>query len=107
MNRKDREALQLAWVQARQGPNSRANQLDRMLAGGRTRRQVEEFAALHCQVENLHLRCDQLPPGWGSYCYGRDEQAVALLKRMRACGVSKWHPDPIKACEQAEKQVAT
>jgi len=30
-----------------------------------------------------------------------------LFKRMRACGVSKWHPDPIVACEAAEKAAGT
>jgi|SRR6516162_3305864 hypothetical protein len=107
MNKKDREALQLAMVQVRQGKDARGDQLDRMLKGGRSPQRVAEFAALHCQVVNLNLKPWQIPPGWGNYCRGRDDEGWALFKRMRACGVSKWHPDPIVACEAAEKAAGT
>jgi hypothetical protein len=38
-----------------------------------------------------------------------DEQsgyrAAALLRqRMERCGVSRWHPDPVAACEAAEAE---
>jgi hypothetical protein len=33
----------------------------------------------------------------------RGYRAAALLRRrMERCGVSRWHPDPIAACEAAE-----
>jgi hypothetical protein len=47
------------------------------------------------------LRPDQ--PGPASD--GR-QQAAHLLKRMLAAGVSKWHPDPLRAIERAEARRA-
>jgi hypothetical protein len=32
--------------------------------------------------------------------------ALALLERMKRCGVSRWHPDPVAACEEAERRAA-
>jgi hypothetical protein len=33
----------------------------------------------------------------------RGYRAAALLRqRMERCGVSRWHPNPIAACEAAE-----
>ena len=32
--------------------------------------------------------------------------AALLLQRMQRCGVSKWHPDHIAACEAAEAKAA-
>jgi hypothetical protein len=101
MNRKDREALQLAMAQAREGPDARGDQLDKMLAG-RPWFDVARFASAHCQCRALNLKPWELPPVWVGV--GDDAQVDQLWARMRACGVSKYHPDPIKACEQAEKQ---
>jgi hypothetical protein len=104
MRRIDREALELGMKLAREGPDARGEQLDRMLERGRTWEQVATFASMHCQCVNLRLKCDELPPAWGSYCVGRDDQAVALQKRMRRAGVSLFHPDPLAAIAAAEKR---
>jgi hypothetical protein len=31
------------------------------------------------------------------------DAALALLQRMQQCGVSRWHPDPVAACEAVER----
>ena len=104
MRTKDREALQLAMTMAREPPDGRGEQIDHMLEK-RDWFQVARFASAHCQCRALRLRPWELPPAWVEV--GDDPEAEKLWKRMRACGVSKYHPDPIKACEAAEKQVAT
>jgi hypothetical protein len=101
---KDREALQLAMVQARQGPDGRADQLDRMLER-RPWFEVARFAAAHCQCRALRLLPWQLPPVWVGV--GDDPQAEKLWERMQRAGISRYHPDPLAALEKAEKQVAT
>jgi hypothetical protein len=104
MNKRDREALQLAMVQARQGPDARGAQLDKMLER-RPWEFVAGFASFHCQMQRLHLRPWDAPP----CCTSIDDDdpdnapAVQLLKRMRKAGVSRWHPSPLEAVEAAEK----
>lgn len=31
-------------------------------------------------------------------------KAALLLQRLLAAGVSRWHPNPVAACEAAEKR---
>jgi len=78
-------------------------------------------AAQYMQASNLHLPPWQIPPAKinnpndpdeglredqpGNATDGRRE-AAALLKRMLALGVSKWHPDPLAAIEEAERSKA-
>jgi hypothetical protein len=103
MRKIDRAALELCMVRAREGPDARGDQLDRMLEG-RPWEDVAGFASFHCQIESLHLKPWEMPPCLGD-CdngNGRDEQAWALLKRMRKAGISRWHPDPLEACQKAE-----
>ena len=52
----------------------------------------------------LRLHPWEMPPCLGDLDNGsgRDEQAWALLKRMRKVGVSRWHPSPLEACQKAE-----
>jgi hypothetical protein len=101
MRTKDREALQLAMTMAREPPDGRGEQIDSMLKK-REWFYVARFASAHCQCRALRLRPWELPPVWVGV--GDDPQAEQLWKRMRACGVSRYHPDPIKACETAESR---
>jgi hypothetical protein len=80
-----------------------------------------KVAASCMQASNLHLPPWQISPAKiinpddpdeglredqpGNATDGRHEAAV-LLKRMLALGVSRWHPDPMRAIEEAEKQKA-
>src|SRR6516165_10822771 len=101
---KDREALQLAMVQAREGPDGRADQLDRMLQR-RPWFEVARFAAAHCQCRALKLLPWELPPVWSGV--GDDPEADKLWERMQRAGISRYHPDPMAALEKAEQQDAT
>ena len=76
---------------------------------------VAELCAYSCQVDNLLLKAWETPP-----CHAdekdfspdpecspaRNAEACALLRRMLAAGVSRWHPDPMKALEHAERKKA-
>ena len=110
MRKIDRAALELALQQTlAEKDQSRVEQVRSMLEG-RTRLEVSQFCSFHRQIAALKLRPWEMPPCLGDLDIngsGRDEQAMRLLKRMRHAGVSRWHPDPIKACEAAEKQAAT
>jgi hypothetical protein len=99
MMNKDNEALDLAMKMARQGPDERSNQLDRMLQR-RPWFEVARFAAAHCQCRALNLKPWQLPPVWVGV--GEDPQADKLWERMQRAGISRYDPDPIRACEAAE-----
>jgi hypothetical protein len=99
----DRDALKLSMEMARQGADARGEQLDRMLED-REWFEVARFASAHCQRRALNLKPWESPPVWVGV--GDDPHAEALWKRMRACGVSRYHPDPVRACEAAEKAAA-
>jgi len=108
MRKIDRDALELALQQTlAEKDQGRVEQVRSMLEG-RTRLEVSQFCSFHRQIERVNLRPWELPPCLGDYDggrgNGRDEQAWALLKRMRRAGVSRWHPSPIAACEAAEKR---
>jgi hypothetical protein len=102
MRKIDRDALKLAMIMAREGPDGRGDQIDRMLVN-RPWFEVARFAAAHCQRRALNLKPWELPPVWVGV--GHDPHGEALWKRMRACGISRYHPNPIVACEAAEKTV--
>jgi hypothetical protein len=103
MRKIDRAALELALEETlAEKDQGRVEQVQAMLRD-RARLEVMKFCSFHRQIEALHLKPWELPPCLGEYdATGRDEQAWQLLKRMRKAGVSRWHPSPIVACEQAE-----
>lgn len=67
-------------------------------------------AANHCQIEALglmpwqSLRCyptlSALDQPYGDP--GAKREGAELALRMQRCGVSRWHPDPVAACEATE-----
>jgi hypothetical protein len=107
----DRAAFELA-IELTRAEADRREQIDHMLADD-PRIEVGQFASYHRQVNALRLRPWEPPP-----CHINDadetlaqpEQpgdgkhaAARLLKQMLALGVSKWHPDPLAAIEQAKR----
>jgi hypothetical protein len=68
--------------------------------------EVAQFASYHCQMESLRLDSTDSPPCWiddpdnphpeGPWHWG-EREAAQLLKKMMSLGISKYHPDPIKA----------
>ena len=108
----DRAALTLAIEVTRNESAARRQQIDNFLA---TREwiYVATFCAGCAQSRSLRL-----PPWQPSPCFvgdmaaalaNTDEQsgyrAAALLRqRMERCGVSRWHPNPVAACEAAEAE---
>jgi hypothetical protein len=80
---------------------------------------VAIFCAELCQERALHLKPWENPPCViedpddpderlepdkpGPASDGR-RQAAALLKRMLAAGVSRYHPDPLRALEEVERR---
>jgi hypothetical protein len=115
MNKADEAALKLAISMARAEDKGRAEQIDHFLAS-RPWIEVAQFAAGHCQGLALNLPPWQSPPcdfhGDIEACVQDPDSspghrsAAQLLLWMQCCGVSKWHPDPVAACEAAEAKAA-
>jgi hypothetical protein len=78
---------------------------------------VGRFASYGCQMRALHLPPWATPPchllgdvdtvlARGDDGVRGDYVAVVFLKKMRALGISKWHPDPVAAIEAAKRDAA-
>jgi len=107
--------LELAIETARRESPARSRQIDSFLSS-RPWLDVAKFCAGCAQERSLRLDPWQPAP-----CYvGNMEaalnnmpdeprcgyRAAALLRlRMERCNVSRWHPDPVAACEEAERGV--
>ena len=100
MRKIDRAALELALQQTLEEKDQGRVEQVRSMLKDRPWFEVARFASAHRQCLALNLKPWELPPVWVGV--GDDPHAEALWKRMRACKVSKYHPDPVKACEQAE-----
>jgi hypothetical protein len=107
----DKAALKLAIEIDRKRDHATRRQIDDMLKE-RPWREVAEFAAYGCQCTALHLKPWQPPPCWAEIG-DRDNEAgpisgrraaAELLQRMLSLGISRWHPDPVRAIEQAEAE---
>ena len=91
----------------------RAQQIADMLSDGESFESVGEFAATCCQSRSLHLKpweicpADFLPDDLSDPRPQRGAQkAHALLEKMQRLKISKLHPDPVAAIEQAERATA-
>jgi hypothetical protein len=118
MDKLDKDALALAVETACKEP-LRAKQI-RSKMRNEGWRKVAEFAAYCCQCDALRLKPWQIPPLYILNVddpndglstpdqYGMDGryEAAKLLKRMLAAGVSRYHPDPEAAIEEATKATA-
>ena len=110
----DRQALDLAITIDRERNKACRQQIDDKLRTEPWLR-VAKFAAQRCQEIALHLQPWEC---WPPCAVSVDEvdapgfehrgvsQSAALLRRMLACGVSRWHPDPIAAIEAAKAERA-
>jgi hypothetical protein len=109
MNAHDRKAMQLAIEMARADSEQQRREIDDLL---RTQpwQEVAERAVWVCQDRALRLRPWEAPPfltrnvDQPSDCWGRRPEEVALLRRMLAAGVSRFHPDPMTALAAAEAE---
>ena len=107
MTKHDRAALTLALEQARTESPERAQQIDSMLED-RPWFEVATFAASCAQSRALDL----MPWEHAPVLVSDDDDdpiiadAVRLLRRMLAAGVSGYHPDPMTALEQAKRKGA-
>ncbi len=107
----DRAALELAIEVTRKESSARRQQIDDFLSS-RPWFDVATFAAQCAQSRSLRLLPWQPSPcrvKVGVALNDPDEQrgnraAARLRLRMRRCGVSRWHPDPVAACEAAKAE---
>ena len=97
MRRNDRAALKQAMEIAQRDP-LRAEQLQAKLKD-EPWEEVAEFAAFSVQIDSLDLLPWQAPPAIVSEDDDDPIQAdaVKLLRRMLAAGVSRYHPDQLAA----------
>jgi hypothetical protein len=104
----DDEALQLCIEQTLAEGGAARTQVEYKLAT-EPWEDVALFCAYVCQSRTLHLppwlptpsKIDEdlgCAPGWSR----TDPATLALLKRMLAAGISRYHPDPLKALAEAE-----
>ena len=111
MKRNDRQALRLAIAHCREESPARAQQIDDFLRE-RDWVQVAKFAATCCQGRSLNLKpwqvcpCDLHADDLARDHHRGGRAALVLLERMHRCGVSRWHPDPVAAIEQAERSTS-
>jgi hypothetical protein len=105
MTRSDREAMAAAVAMMRADPQQCA--LIEDVLANRSEEEAALFAVGFCQTKNLKLRPWEAPPrdtcdGPPADRYGCPDSEVALLKRMTAAGVSRFHPDPLAALAAIE-----
>jgi hypothetical protein len=100
MNKRDRAALKLAMTMARKDP-AKARQLDDKLKD-EPWEDVAEFASYSMQCRSLRLKPWETPPLFADAEFENSPGALALLQRMLRAGVSRFHPDPMRALEEAE-----
>jgi hypothetical protein len=113
MNARDRKSMRGAIAATRNEDRGRRDQIDAMLRDqSRSWEQVGAFCAYHCQTRALGLAPWQRPP-----CLIEDPEAALrgpddlsgrhnaarLLQRMIKAKVSRWHPDPMAALAEAER----
>ena len=112
MNATDHDALTLAIEVTRRESPGRRQQVDDFLSS-RPWIDVATFAAGCAQERALNLPPWQPPPcNIGNIAAAlnvTDEQrgyraAALLLQRMLDAGVSRWHPDPLRAIAEAEQR---
>jgi hypothetical protein len=110
---KDRRAMQRAIEQMRNESAESRERVERVL-------RVEGFesaaqtAAYPCQFRALRLKPWMCPPAWAAdeidatrpNTFGNRPDEVALLKRMLAAGLSRFHPDPMRALTEIETKAA-
>jgi hypothetical protein len=104
LDRHDRIALKLAMEKCCALGREREDQIAAMLED-RSWVDVAEFAARVCQMESLHLEPWRMPPACVSETgdgFHDDPDAVALLRKMLAAGVSRYDPSPLTALEAAK-----
>jgi hypothetical protein len=108
----DRAALELALETARKLSPADRQQIDTMLKE-RSWREVAVFASHSAQEHSLRLQPWECWPPCKVEVGDTDEpglehrsirKSAALLRRMLALGISRWHPDPVGAIEAAEAE---
>jgi hypothetical protein len=101
----DRAALELAIAAERKASPA---DMAAMEQRGSSWDDLAQFAVGRCQDRNLRLRPWECAPAFTtdddepSDVWGHRPHEIALLKRMLAAGISRYHPDPIKAIAEAE-----
>jgi hypothetical protein len=112
MNQVDHDAVTLAIEVTRRESPGRRQQVDDFLSS-RPWFEVATFCAACAQERALNLPPWQPPPcnigNIAAALDDADEQrgyraAALLLQRMLAANISRWHPNPLEALEQAERR---
>ena len=109
MTRNDRRVLTQALAMCRAEDEGRAGQIEAMLED-RAWEEVASFAASCCQSRTLKPYPWQSPPCYVAEDDGDDceinADAVKLLRKMLAAGVSRYEPDPLAALAAAKRKGA-
>jgi hypothetical protein len=101
MERHDLEAMRLAISTMRNDPEERET-IEGMLRS-QGEQAAGEFAAGLLQAKNLRLRPWEAVPAvtvdtqTPANVYGHRASEIALLRKMLAAGISRFHPSPLEA----------
>ena len=104
MTKHDRAALTLAMETCRAESEGRAWQLDEKLKD-ESWEETATFAAFSAQSRALALQPWESPPCIADGFHG-DAASRKLLRQMLAAGISRYHPDPLGALEEAKRKGA-
>lgn len=69
------------------------------LAAGEEWLKVARVCAFNCQIDSMHLQ-----PWESTLVYADTREAHALVRRLKAAGLSRYEPDPLQAIAEAEQQ---
>jgi hypothetical protein len=114
----DRDALERAFTTARKDPRQ-LKWTEERFAAGQDWESIAGSCASHCQFAVLHLLPWQLPPlayhnandpeGALRKPYGDPRgarEAVEILQKLLALGLSRFEPDPLRAIAEADQRRA-
>jgi hypothetical protein len=71
---------------------ARRRRVDARLAAGEDWLKVARSCAFNCQIDAMHLQ-----PWEHTACYADSPESHALVRRLKAAGLSKYEPSPLDA----------
>ncbi|MET4313549.1 hypothetical protein [Bradyrhizobium sp. RT4b] len=91
----DLDALRRSIEIDRRRNRARRRQVDARLAAGEDWGRVARSCSFNCQIDAMALQ-----PWESTLAYADTPEAHALVRRLKAAGLSRYEPDPLGALEK-------